>query len=277
MATWVVGDVQGCLASLEALLGLVRFAPTADRLWLVGDLVNRGPSSLGVLRRLRDLGGSVTAVLGNHDLHLLGVAAGLRKLRRRDTLAEVLDAPDRDELLEWLGRLPLAHAERVDERPWLMIHAGLHPRWDVVRALDLAGEVAAALHSERRAELLAALADPAPTAWDDELEGGPRLAAITAWLTLARACTPDGTLMLRFTDPPEELADDALPWWDVPGRASAGADVLCGHWAAAGLREAGGVRVLDTGCVWGGSLTALRLEDGAYASVPCSDELPGRS
>ncbi|RKY20232.1 MAG: diadenosine tetraphosphatase [Planctomycetota bacterium] len=273
MATWAVGDVQGCLASLEHLLEQVAFDPARDQLWLVGDLVNRGPDSLGVLRLVKDLGPAARVVLGNHDLHLLSSAAGLRELRGGDTFDELLAAPDRDELLDWLRRQPLVYAAELAGRQWLMLHAGLHPSWNAARALQLGAEVCEALTRGDGHEALAALVGRPPARWHNKLRGGERLAAIVACLTRLRACEPDGSLCTRFVGPPENVPAGCTPWWAVPDRAAAdGPNVVCGHWAAQGYRVEPGMLALDTGCVWGGSLTAARLEDGETRSVPNRDE-----
>jgi bis(5'-nucleosyl)-tetraphosphatase (symmetrical) len=275
MAIWAVGDVQGCGATLEALLQELAFDPSRDRLWMAGDLVNRGPDSLGVLRRLKALGPAVTAVLGNHDLHLLAAAEGLRDASGSDTFDDVLTAPDREELLGWLRTLPLAHEEQVEGRPWLMIHAGLHPSWTVARTLDLAAEVQDALTTDGGRVALEALAVKTSGGWSDDLVDGPRLSAIVATLTRLRACATDGSPCRGFSGSPDQIPDGCVPWWAVPGRAAAGSHtVVCGHWAAQGLRHEPGMVALDTGCVWGGSLTALRLEDGRVVSVPSRDEIP---
>lgn len=272
MATWAVGDVQGCRASLEALLARIGFDPQRDRLWCVGDLVNRGPDSVGVLRLLVELGRAVTVVLGNHDLHLLAASAGLRKPRASDTFGDVLVAHDRQGLTDWLAGWPLAHAELVAGKPWLMVHAGLHPSWDTARTLALAGEVEAAMQAEDRRGALTALCGTAPESWSDDLTGAGRLAGIVSVLTRLRACDPAGVSCNSFTGPPEDVPAGNLPWWAVPNRARDDHTVVCGHWAAQGLRREPGMVALDSACVWGGRLTALRLEDGDVVSVPCLDQ-----
>ena len=263
MATYAVGDVQGCFESLQRLLERLAFRPGDDRLWLVGDLVNRGPDSLGVLRWAREHDGCVTAVLGNHDLHLLGAAAGTRSLRRRDTLAPVLEAPDRDELLAWLRARPLVHRE--DGR--LLVHAGLAPAWTADDALAVAARCEAALQEGDGREALDALQQPAPPAWSDGLEGAERLAAGFGFLTRVRGVDADGRRLDEHKGPPAALPPGGVPWFDHPHRRSRDHTIVCGHWAALGLHLGDDVRALDSGCVWGQRLTALRLEDDAVVQV----------
>lgn len=264
MGLYAIGDIQGCYGQFARLLERFRFDPVADRLWLVGDLVNRGSESLQVLRFTRDLGAAATVVLGNHDLYLLMVAAGFARRTRDDTLARVLEAPDRDELLHWLAHRPLAHVERG----FAMVHAGLLPQWTAETAVTLASEVEAALRSERARNFLLHLAGDQPDHWADELVGHDRLRVIVNVLTRMRFCTPDGRLSLRAKGPPENAPPGTLPWFRVPHRAAADHTVVCGHWSALGFHRAPGLIALDSGCVWGGTLTAVRLEDGAVFQVP---------
>jgi bis(5'-nucleosyl)-tetraphosphatase (symmetrical) len=258
MAVFAIGDLQGCYDEFRRLLDRLEFEPARDRLWLTGDLVNRGPGSLAALRYVRSLGAAVSVVLGNHDLHLLALASEPgHRLKRGDTLAEVLAAPDRDELLAWLGSRPLA----VDEPAlgWTMVHAGLPPQWDVATALACAGEVEAALASEPR-EFFAAMYGDQPDRWSPALEGAARLRFTVNCLTRLRLCARDGRLLLKHKGPPDQAPAGALPWFKVPGRLSADHRVLFGHWSALGYYAADGVVGLDTGCVWGGALTAYRLD-----------------
>jgi bis(5'-nucleosyl)-tetraphosphatase (symmetrical) len=269
VATYAVGDIQGCAAEFDALLDLVGFEPARDRLWLVGDLVNRGPASLAVLRRVHALAASVTLVLGNHDLHLLACAlAGIRP-RRKDTLGEVLAAPDRDELLGWLRRQPLFHHD--PDLGWAMVHAGLPPQWDVASAAALAREVEQTLQGPEHARFLATMYGDLPARWDPALAGPERLRCITNCLTRLRYLRPDGALELGEKGAPEVADDDLVPWFAVPGRASRGVPIVFGHWSTLRLTAAesaaAGVVALDTGAVWGGALSACRLEDGRRYAV----------
>jgi bis(5'-nucleosyl)-tetraphosphatase (symmetrical) len=266
VATYAIGDVQGCSRSLDRLVGQIHFDPNQDRLWFVGDLVNRGPGSLDVLRFVRGLGDAATVVLGNHDLHLLGRAAGVRPAETGDTLDAVLAAPDREALLDWLLHRPLIHVEgRV-----VMVHAGLVPEWSVACAERLARETEAALRS-RPTATLRLLRGKAEHRWRDDLRGDDRLRFILRALTRLRLCDADGAIAAGHKGPPETAPPGAIPWFDVPGRASSSATVVCGHWAALGLRLRDDLIALDSACVWGGSLTAVRLEDRAVFQQPCAD------
>jgi bis(5'-nucleosyl)-tetraphosphatase (symmetrical) len=259
MATYAVGDVQGCAAELESLLARIDFSPVRDRLWFVGDLVNRGPDSLGVLRLVERLGDAARVVLGNHDLHLLAVARGHAELRRDDAgLRSVLDAPDRERLLDWLQSRPMLHHDATIGVT--MFHAGLPPQWDIPLARRCAAELEAALRSERSGEHFARMYGNQPDLWQDDLEGADRLRFITNALTRLRACDAEGRLLLRLKGPPDRLPPGALPWFDAPGRRWAGARLVCGHWSALGYRDENGVLAIDTGCVWGGTLAAQRID-----------------
>lgn len=263
MAVYAIGDIQGCYDPFARLLDKLRFDPVQDRLWLVGDLVNRGPQSAKVLRLARELGGSVTAVLGNHDLYLLMVAAGFTRRGKDDTLDNVLKAKDRDELLDWLVRCPLVHRESR----YLVVHAGVPPAWSALEAVERGREVSDMLRSKRSQEFLLKLQGDQPRQWDPRLVGWDRLRFIVNALTRMRFCLPDGELALRAKGPPAKAPIGTLPWFKVPYRASWDHTVVCGHWSALGLHRADGVIALDTGCVWGGVLTAIRLEDGALYQV----------
>jgi bis(5'-nucleosyl)-tetraphosphatase (symmetrical) len=275
MATWAIGDVQGCAAELERLLELIAFDPRRDRLWFVGDLVNRGPGSLEVLRRVQALGEAAIVVLGNHDLHLLAIAAGAGKggdrLREADaSLAAVLAAPDRSALLDWLRARPMLHhdpALRVT-----MIHAGLPPQWDLATALACAHELEDALRGERSGELFAHMYGDGPDLWDPGLAGYERLRFTTNCLTRLRVVDGEGRLRLKFKGELEKLPAGLVPWFRAAGRRTRDQRLVCGHWSALGYRDEEGVLALDTGCVWGGSLTAQRI-DGAdtRVSVPSID------
>jgi len=265
MTTYAIGDVQGCFDELQALLGAIDFDPSKDRLWFVGDLVNRGPKSLETLRFVRDLGERSVCVLGNHDLHLLALALGFSKEREDDTLAGVLSAPDRGELLDWLRRQPLIHLD-ADH---LLVHAGLPPQWDPEEARALAQEVEEELRGPRYRDFLAHLYGCWPNRWSNELKGVERLRVIVNALTRMRFCTPDGTMEFRTKGESTQAPAGYLPWFDVPGRKSAGVTVICGHWSALGLRVKPNLLALDSGCVWGGTLTAVRLEDRRVYEISC--------
>jgi bis(5'-nucleosyl)-tetraphosphatase (symmetrical) len=264
MATYAIGDVQGCHAALEALLDRVGFNATRDRLWFVGDLVNRGPQSVEVLRFVRGLGSAAVVVLGNHDLHLLTSAAGLAKPRSDDTLDDVLNAPDRDHLLEWLRFRPMVHAE--DE--YFLVHAGLLPAWSTAQAQDLAAEVEHELRVKRYRDFLAELYGSRPAAWSDALTGMDRLRVIVNAMTRMRFVSADGTMEFATKGEAANAPPGYMPWFDVPRRASRNAAVVCGHWSALGLRIRPDLLALDTGCVWGGPLTAVRLEDRRVYQTP---------
>ncbi len=264
---YAIGDVQGCADELRALIERIRFSPDRDQLWLVGDLVNRGPRSLQTLRYVRSLGDSAVAVLGNHDLHLLALALGGREpARRGDTLDEVLAAPDRDKLLEWLLHRPLAHFDGGD----LLVHAGLVPQWSVARTLALAREVESALRREPRAFLQQMYGDR-PDCWSEDLEGMDRLRFVVNVLTRLRVCTADGRVDLKMKGPPGRARSEFRPWFELPERASRDARIIFGHWSALGYVNAHGVIGLDTGCVWGGALTAMSLDaEETPVSLPCA-------
>lgn len=263
MARYVVGDIQGCFDSLQALLGLVRFDPSVDTLWCVGDLVNRGPKSLEVLRFVRALGDRARIVLGNHDLYLLMVSAGFRKRGKDDTLQPILDAPDAQTLLDWVARQPLMQVEGR----FAMVHAGLLPQWDVPMAVRLADEVSQALAGPARETFLARLAGNEPAHWDDELSGQDRLRCIVNAMTRMRFCSPAGEMEFRHKGAPANAPAGTMPWFAVPGRRQGPYTLLTGHWSALGLRVTDAVVSLDTGCLWGGHLTAYRLEDGKIFQV----------
>ncbi len=268
MATWAVGDVQGCCTELEALLARIGFSPARDRLWLVGDLVNRGPRSLDVLRLVEGLGDAAITVLGNHDLHLLALAQGAARPHADDaSLAPVLAAPDRGRLLDWLRSRPLLHHDAALGAT--LLHAGLPPQWDLLLARRCATELETALRGPDAARLLTAMYGNQPDLWRDELAGDDRLRFITNAFTRLRACDADGRLLLRLKGPPDRLPAGALPWFRAPRPRWAGARIVCGHWSALGYRDENGVLALDTGCVWGGALTAQRLDvRSAPVSVP---------
>ena len=265
--TWAIGDLQGCL---DPLLRLLPQLPDDARLWLTGDLVNRGPRSLDSLRWAIAQGDRLATVLGNHDLHLLAVAAGIRRAHRSDTLDDILGAPDRDALLDWVRARPLAHFEDG----WLMVHAGVPPQWSVERTLELADEVRRVLSGPRWIDFLREMYGNEPAAWSDSLRGNDRLRVIVNALTRIRFCTPDGRMDFTAKEGFGSAPDGYLPWFDVAGRASAGTPIVFGHWAALGLIDRADLLAIDTGCVWGRELTAVRLSDRVTRSVACAQGRP---
>ena len=271
MAVYAIGDLQGCHDEFTALLERLSFDPARDRLWLTGDLVNRGPASLAALRAVKALGSAASVVLGNHDLHLLAAALDAKRLRRSDTLDEVLAAPDRDELLGWLASLPLVHHDPA--LGWTMVHAGLPPDWDIATAVACAAEVSAALSADPAA-FFAAMYGDRPDRWSADLDRLGRLRFTVNCLTRLRFLSADGRLLLKYKGPLDGAPAGAQPWFRVPGRRSAGARIVFGHWSALGFCESDGVVSLDTGCVWGGALTALRLDRAAApVQVACRGAL----
>jgi bis(5'-nucleosyl)-tetraphosphatase (symmetrical) len=258
MARWAIGDVQGCCEELQQLLLRIRFSDQRDRLWFVGDLVNRGPQSLQTLRLVRDLGANAISVLGNHDLHLLAVALAGAKLRRSDTLSDILQAPDRDRLLRWLQQLPLAHYQ--PDAGDLLLHAGVLPHWSVAQTLLLAAEVQQALREHPR-ELLSDMYDDQPDRWRPSLSVQERLRLSINVLTRIRFCTVDGRVDFKLKGRPDSAPKPWLPWFRIPERASADQRIVFGHWSALGFHSERGVLAIDTGCVWGGALTAVNLDD----------------
>lgn len=264
---FLVGDVQGCDDALGRLLAECGFSPSRDRLVVLGDLVNRGPQSLAVLRRLHALEGAATCLLGNHDLHLLASSFGGRRRKPDDTIDEILDAPDRDTWLAWLRQQRMA----VVESGWLCVHAGVVPQWNTAKTLALAAEVEALLRGPDLGEFLTRMYGNDPARWDDGLQGYERWRFVVNVLTRIRFCTADGTLDLKT----KEGAGGAPPghhaWFDVPGRASAGEPVAFGHWSTLGLVQRPDLLALDTGCVWGGCLSAARVDGGRreVISVKC--------
>jgi bis(5'-nucleosyl)-tetraphosphatase (symmetrical) len=272
MPTYAIGDVQGCYTELERLLAGFKFDPAEDRLWFVGDLVNRGPGSLEVLRLVKSLGEHAVTVLGNHDLHLLSRAAGLAKARSDDTLESVIRAPDCAELIEWLRQRPMLHAEGE----WLMVHAGLLPEWNAAKALALAHEVETALRGPGYHEFLSKLYGSKPEYWNESLQGMDRLRIIVNAMTRLRFCTAEGVMEFQTKGGTTQAPPGFAPWFDAPRRAHADRTIICGHWSALGLKIRPDLLALDSGCVWGGSLTAIRLEDRTLFQVPCAGVPVGR-
>lgn len=261
MATYVIGDVQGCHDELVALMDRIGFDARRDRVWFTGDLVNRGPRSADTLRLVMRLGDAAVTVLGNHDLFLLATAAGHGKLHRGDTMQEILAAPDRDALLGWLACRKLAHHENGT----LLVHAGVLPAWDAARVMALAGEVERAILAD--AGLFVAMRGNLPEAWSDSLQGHDRLRVIINALTRMRFITPDGRM--EFATKIDVAPPGYMAWDEVPGRATADVHVIYGHWASRGLTLRPHLSGLDTGCVWGRQLTAMRLEDRSLFQVDC--------
>jgi bis(5'-nucleosyl)-tetraphosphatase (symmetrical) len=263
---YAIGDVQGCDRELRTLLKLIGFSADRDQLWLVGDLVNRGPGSLAVLRFVHSLADNAVVVLGNHDLHLLALAHKSARYRKSDTLAQVLEAPDRDALLEWLMSRPLAYAQGND----LMVHAGVVPQWSVAQTLGLAAAVSDALQHDPRG-LFEHMYGDQPERWDENLSGMERLRFTINVLTRIRVCTADGRVDLSVKGPPPPPASALRPWFEHPGRRSREARVIFGHWSALGFVRRAGVIGLDSGCAWGGTLTAYDLDhEREPLATPCA-------
>jgi bis(5'-nucleosyl)-tetraphosphatase (symmetrical) len=264
MALYLIGDVQGCDAALGRLLEKIRFSPSRDTLYMLGDLVNRGPQSAGVLRRLMGYADAAKCLLGNHDLSLLAVAHGLRAPHRNDTMDSVLLAPDRDAMIEWLRAQHMA----MFEHGVLMVHGGVLPQWDAAQALALAGEVQAVLRGPSLVEFLAQMYGNEPAQWDDSLAGAARLRVIVNALTRLRFCTPAGVMDLKASGGLADAPPGYLPWFDIPGRKTAGTTIAFGHWSQLGLLQRPDIVSLDTGCVWGGALSALELgADGSQRAL----------
>lgn len=269
MATYAIGDVQGCDAQLGRLLTLLKFSPDRDRLWLVGDLVNRGPESLKVLRRVRALGDAATVVLGNHDLHLLAVGHGKAHLREGDTLDDILNAQDRDVLLDWLAARPLLHED--PDLNMVMVHAGLAPEWDQTLARQCAREFEKALRKDPK-KLFDGMYGDEPNRWDEDLSGDARLRFIVNCFTRLRYVDAEGRLVLKAKGSPRKAAGKSLiPWFEVKHARWRGPRIIFGHWSTLGYYRDDHVTGLDTGCVWGDKLTALRLDepDARPVQVPC--------
>jgi bis(5'-nucleosyl)-tetraphosphatase (symmetrical) len=271
MTTYAVGDLQGCLDPLKCLLDRVAFDPTRDRLWLVGDLVNRGPKSLETLRFLFAMRDSVTCVLGNHDLHLLAVAHNVERLKKSDTLREIIEAPDAGDLLDWLRRQKLVHYDEA--RDIAMVHAGIPPMWTLAKALKRAAEVEEALLDDARLPLfLEGMYGNDPACWDSDLHGITRLRVITNYFTRMRFCKADGTLDLRSKEGADTAPPGYRPWFAHPSRKTRGQKIIFGHWAALeGKCNEPGLHALDTGCVWGGTMTLLNIDNGQRISCDCKE------
>lgn len=271
MSLYAIGDVQGCQTIAQTLVEtLTRNDPQA-RFIFVGDLVNRGPQSLHTLRMVKALGEHARVLLGNHDLHLFAVAAGLRAAGKSDTIREILEATDRDDLIDWLRKQPLA----LRDDTHLFVHAGVLPQWSAQQTLDLAADVEAVLAGPDHAQFLAQMYGNAPARWDDSLRGADRLRCIVNALTRIRYCSADGTMSFDKSGNNREEAG-LMPWFDVPGRQTEDVTVVFGHWSQRGLVMRPNLIGLDTGCVWGGKLTAVNLSDRTLTQVPCPQyQMPG--
>jgi bis(5'-nucleosyl)-tetraphosphatase (symmetrical) len=265
---YLIGDIQGCCDAFERLLARIDFSPSRDRLYLLGDLVNRGPASLATLRRLAGLGDAATCLLGNHDLHLLATAHGVRKPHRSDTVQDILDAADRSTLLDWLRQQRMA----CFAHGWLMVHAGVLPQWDVEQTLTLAAEVETALRGPDLADFLPQMYGNTPTQWHDDLQGAERLRCIVNALTRLRFCDAEGQMDFKTKDGADGAPAGFMPWFEVPQRRTAGAPIAFGHWSTLGLVDRADLLALDTGCVWGGRLSAMRVDGGqrTLTQVECS-------
>ena len=277
MAIYAVGDIQGCYQSLQRLLDQVNFDPAADRLWAVGDLVNRGPESLKTLRFLKSLGSQFTAVLGNHDLHLLALSEGIKNPAKAPTLQQVLEAPDCAELLGWLSKWPLAHFETVNECDYLMVHAGIPPNWSIKQTLNRSREVAEVLQGASRTEFLREMYGDLPDQWHSSISGYERLRLITNSLTRMRFCSAKGALELMTKSGPQTAPGGYQPWFSYPRKTDKNTHIIFGHWAAldgdTGDSALGSrIHALDTGCVWGKQLTMMRLEDRQLFSTDCVEK-----
>jgi len=272
MATYAIGDVQGCYDQLMRLLERCGYDERRDSLWFVGDLVNRGPQSLATVRFVKGLGDRAVTVLGNHDLSLLVVAAGAHKGHASDTFGDIIGAPDREELLDWLRRQKMMHAEGR----YAMVHAGLLPQWSIDRALELAGETEAALRGPASGELLRNLYGNQPARWSDELTGYDRLRIIVNAMTRMRLVEPDGTMEFGHKLGLASAPAGYVPWYDARNRASKDTTIIFGHWAALGLLVRPDIICLDSGCAWGRNLTAMRLEDRKLIECDCA-ELKGKA
>jgi len=272
MATYAVGDLQGCLDALQCLLKQVAFDPLKDQLWLVGDLVNRGPQSLETLRYLYSIRESVVCVLGNHDLHLLAAGRNIERLKKADTLREILEAPDGQELLEWLRQQKLLHYD--EQRDIALVHAGIPPQWSLRKALKYAAEVEEALRDDNLIEpFLDGMYGNEPAKWDSDLKGVTRLRVITNYFTRMRFCTSEGKLELKGKEGVDTAPPGYAPWFSHIERKTRGLKIIFGHWAALeGRCDEPGIFALDTGCVWGGAMTLLNVDTGARLLCECDEQ-----
>lgn len=284
MALYLIGDIQGCDGALQHLLNTLDFSPSRDTLYVLGDLVNRGPESAAVLRRMMDYGDAARCILGNHDLHLLAVAHGARRLHRKDTLEAVLHAADRKTMLEWLVRQPLARLLDLQGHPLLLVHAGVVPQWSLAQTMALAQEVQGVLQGPQAHTFFHAMYGNAPDRWSDGLTGVERLRFVVNVLTRIRFCTTEGVMDFDTKEGAHAAPSGYLPWFEVPGRQTQGIAVAFGHWSTLGWLARPDVYSLDTGCVWGGKLSALRLDPSGnpkrheLLQIPCAmAQQPGKA
>jgi len=259
MALYLIGDVQGCDSALQRLLNTISFSPSTDTLYFLGDMVNRGPDSAAVLRRLMGFGAAAQCLLGNHDLHLLAASVGARKPSRKDTLANVLQAPDREAMLAWLRQQHMALLLEHQKRSYLLVHAGVLPSWTAAQTMALAGEFEGVLRGPDLGDFLHQMYGNTANRWDDRLTGPERLRVIVNALTRLRFCTPQGVMEFETSDGAHAAPPGYLPWFDVPGRKTSNVTVAFGHWSTLGWLGRDDVLALDSGCVWGGQLSALKL------------------
>lgn len=266
MENYAIGDIHGCFNDLQRLLEKIRFDQAGDRLWFTGDLVNRGPESLKTLRYVRSLGSAAITVLGNHDLHLLALYYGLRPRGKDPTLEHLLNAPDIDELITWLQQQPILHTEDG----FVLVHAGLHPDWTIDTARLLAAELDKAISRVHDKATLSTIYGSSDGAWQHAADTRQRLRYALNCFTRIRFCDDNGIPDYGVSCPPGQQAAGLHPWFEFSGRASKDADIIFGHWAALGRHQQKGIYALDSGCLWGGALTALRLSDRQYFSVDCS-------
>lgn len=257
MAVYAIGDIQGCFVCLQRLLTAIKFDPVSDQIWLAGDLVNRGPDSLNVLRFIKSLGASAISVLGNHDLHLIANAYGKGKLRSRDTLQPILNASDCDELIDWLRFRPLFHVKQS----FALVHAGIAPQWSIDDASKYALEVENILQADQIDGFLENMYGNEPAIWSPDLTGWKRLRFITNVFTRIRYCTHEGALQMKAKHSPTKIPGKLIPWFEMESRQTTKATIVFGHWSTLGLNVNQNIISLDTGCVWGGSLTAVRLDE----------------
>ncbi len=270
MAVYAIGDVQGCFDELQALLELIQFDPGQDQLWFTGDLVNRGPKSLETLRFVRGLGPGAVTVLGNHDLHLLAIAHGFPIKHDNHTMDDILGAPDRDELVDWLCHLPLLHHDET--LGYTLVHAGLAPQWDLHMARQCAHEVEAVLHGNQRPEFLDQMYGDQPDQWSEHLEGWERTRFIVNCLTRIRFCNEAGRLEFSYKGAPGSQPAEYRPWFELADRASKDLNIIFGHWSTLGPRHDTGIYPVDSACLWGGQLTALRIDkEPEYFKLSCTE------
>jgi bis(5'-nucleosyl)-tetraphosphatase (symmetrical) len=271
---YLVGDLQGCCDALDRLLAKIGFSPSRDHLHVLGDLVNRGPRSLATLERLRGFGAAATCLLGNHDLHLLAVAHGVRPAHRSDTLGEILASPEREAWIDWIRQRRMA----VQAHGWLMVHAGVVPQWDAATTLRLAAEVEAQLRSDGLGAFLRVMYGNEPARWSDGLAGNDRMRFVVNVLTRVRFVAADGTLEFGTKDGSGAAPPGHVAWFEAPGRRTEGTPIAFGHWSTLGLIDRPALLAIDTGCVWGGKLTAVRIDGGRreVVQVDCDEaQRPG--